>query len=1809
MKKLICSLTLVLCLWQTVSSQTTVGGQQVITLPSSPWATTQALLSLPSDYDSTSTETFPLILWLHGVGQAGTDISNLLTDQGGLPYRISQGFIPEAISPVDHKMYKFIVVEPQAASWSYQYQQIQFILPGILAKYRVDTTRIYITGLSAGGNGALTCITDDPYFCGKIAAVSVMSAASITPTEAAAMKNVDINHLPFWDICGTADPNGFYPPNVAYVDSVWANGPNPTPDSTWLYNVGHSSWFQGYDPTWTGRSGHSNGLNMYEWFLLWQRGVTIPWGPVAGSSLPPSPVAGVTSKNMTITLPLDSVSLNATPSTPPSGGTITSYQWSYLSGPSTYLIRSTASATTELTNLVQGTYQILLTVTGNLGGVALDTVTVIVNPSAHTPPTVTISPSTTTITEPTNSTTLSGTATDVGGTITGYNWTYVSGPTAYSLVNGTTASATLSNLVSGTYVFQLTVTDNLGATGVANDTVVVNPPVTANAPPVAASTNNNISITLPLDSTALNGSPSAPPSGGTITGYSWSLLSGPSGDVIENPTSAIATITGLTSGTYKVVLTVTDNQGQSATDTVTVTVNPAGSAASSCGGHQIMLAQQGDQGITLNGPGFAYAPGDTLVIPAVSSPYTWLDFTDIYGTPTCPVVITNGGGQVWATVRFNCGNCRYVHMDGTGTPGVQYGFLLHNAQKISAGIDVYGRSSYVEMNNISIHNMDYGIWVKQDQGCIDSLNYPNWTIDHISIHDNSIVGTYDEGMYLGTTDPNGTRIVTCNGVQPNPLPKPLYLSNFSIYNNYIDSTGRSGIQLSDAETGDNEIYNNRISNNGLQLNSQQGNGISLGGYTSAHVHNNLITNTFTMGIFSLGAGPEVIDHNTISLSGHLEGGSPGSASIMVDTRPTIPVDSTTFNINNNTLGTNTDFNIRVYQSWPAYGYNNNICSNTGPGGGPATFNVVSGVHVTNTCTTSPPGNGAPVARAGGSYTTTLPVNTVALNGSGSTDATAPIVGYTWTYISGPGAPMLANASTATPTLSNLQVGIYKYVLTITDSTGTTATDTATITVNPASLSGTGPVANAGSKTDTVYLPTDWAYLNGTGSYARGGATLTSYQWTVVSGPSGSSITTATSATATLTNAQTAGTYVVVLTVTDNNGLTASDTERVYVLNYSQIPVAVISNTVTTLTLPTNLVLDGSESYAGPNTYLVSWQWTETAGPNTVTFTSATSPTTGVNGLIAGTYTFQLTVTDVEGQPGTATITFTVTGSGGGPVANAGGNQTITLPTNSVNLSGAASTESGSGTISFYQWTVISGPSQYSFSSPTSVTTSLGNLTEGVYTVQLQVIDNNGVASTATVTITVNAAPVPPTAIINASDTSITLPASLSLDGSASTAPSGTSITGYQWTEVSGPNSAAIASPAGATTSVTGLTPGTYVFQLTVTDGQGLSASTTVKIRVVAATGGPQANAGGNQTITLPLDSVTLDGSASSETGTGTITSYTWTILSGPAGYSLENGNSTVAELTNLSAGTYQVQLSVTDNNGITATDIITITVVAVAEGHPVSNAGGNLTIALPTDSVTLNGSGSTEVGNGNIVNYTWTVISGPSQYDLVNGNSATAGLGNLTVGVYTLELIVTDNWGNTAGDTITVTVNPPTTVPVAIISNTDTLITVSDSTVALTLDGTQSYAPPGSTITSYQWTQVAGPNTAVLGSAGSSTTTVGGLAPGAYLFQLTVTDNLGRTGTATIVIHVRSLGAGSATIYPNPCQDQLNVALSPSLSGKVTLLIYDVRGDLIQAVTVEKNEQTPLIQTLNTTGLSTGMYFLRITVPGDQQTFKFIKVQ
>lgn len=77
-----------------------------------------------------------------------------------------------------------------------------------------------------------------------------------------------------------------------------------------------------------------------------------------------------------------------------------------------------------------------------------------------------------TIQLPANSTTLSGSGTDADGTIAGYSWSRISGPTTFTFGNQFAASTTLGNLITGTYTFRLTVSDNKGATG-TDDVIVI----------------------------------------------------------------------------------------------------------------------------------------------------------------------------------------------------------------------------------------------------------------------------------------------------------------------------------------------------------------------------------------------------------------------------------------------------------------------------------------------------------------------------------------------------------------------------------------------------------------------------------------------------------------------------------------------------------------------------------------------------------------------------------------------------------------------------------------------------------------------------------------------------------------------------------------------------------------------------------------------------------------------------------------------------------------------------------------------------------------------------------------------------------------------------------------------------------------------------------------------------------------------------------------------------------------------------------------------------------------------------------------
>ena len=87
------------------------------------------------------------------------------------------------------------------------------------------------------------------------------------------------------------------------------------------------------------------------------------------------------------------------------------------------------------------------------------------------------------------------------------------------------------------------------------------------------------------------------------------------------------------------------------------------------------------------------------------------------------------------------------------------------------------------------------------------------------------------------------------------------------------------------------------------------------------------------------------------------------------------------------------------------------------------------------------------------------------------------------------------------------------------------------------------------------------------------------------------------------------------------------------------------------------------------------------------------------------------------------------------------------------------------------------------------------------------------------------------------------------------------------------------------------------------------------------------------------------------------------------------------------------RLTVTDNNGATATDNVTVTVNGAANIPPTANAGSDITLTLPVNNTTLNGSGTD--ADGTIATYAWSRVSGPTTFTLGTANAATTTLTNL----------------------------------------------------------------------------------------------------------------------------------------------------------------------------------------------------------------------
>jgi hypothetical protein len=183
---------------------------------------------------------------------------------------------------------------------------------------------------------------------------------------------------------------------------------------------------------------------------------------------------------------------------------------------------------------------------------------------------------------------------------------------------------------------------------------------------------------------------------------------------------------------------------------------------------------------------------------------------------------------------------------------------------------------------------------------------------------------------------------------------------------------------------------------------------------------------------------------------------------------------------------------------------------------------------------------------------------------------------------------------------------------------------------------------------------------------------------------------------------------------------------------------------------------------------------------------------------------------------------------------------------------------------------------------------------------------------------------------------------------------------------------------------------------------------------------PLAHAGADQKIMLPNNSISLTGTGSD--ADGVIVSYAWTKISGPSSFNMVNANSPVTDVWGLQEGSYQFQLSVTDNDGLVGLDTVKVDVVA-ANLPPVADAGPDKTIALPTNNVTLNGRGTD--ADGTIKEYLWSQLTGPSSAEIVSPNKPVTLINGMVGGNYAFELTVTDNLGATGKDTVIISVAEP----------------------------------------------------------------------------------------------------------------------------------------------------------------------------------------
>jgi PKD repeat protein len=561
----------------------------------------------------------------------------------------------------------------------------------------------------------------------------------------------------------------------------------------------------------------------------------------------------------------------------------------------------------------------------------------------------------------------------------------------------------------------------------------------------------------------------------------------------------------------------------------------------------------------------------------------------------------------------------------------------------------------------------------------------------------------------------------------------------------------------------------------------------------------------------------------------------------------------------------------------------------------------------------------------------------------------------------------------------------------------------------------------------------------------------------------------------------AGTYTVTLTVTDPDGLAATDSLVVTVVAGNQPPTADAGADINT-NVNVAVNLDGTGSSDADGT-IASYAWDFDDG------TTGTGATVSHTYDTVGTYEVTLTVTDDDGDTDTDIVLVTVTVPENQlPMANAGADVTEMVGVE-VSFDGSASSDAD-GTIASYNWDFGDD------TTGTGATPAHTYSAAGTYTVSLTVIDNDSGSATDTLTATItNTAPSANAGAYQQDFVGV----AVTFDGSGSFDADGHSLT-YSWDMGDGTTA------TGETVTHTYDDPNIYLVELTVEDEYGLQHTNTTFIIVDEVTNNsPTASAGTVKVKSADVSEIiTFDGSGS-EDPDGDDLSFSW-----------DFGDTTTADTATIDhayteGGIYVVTLDVSDNRGGSDDD----TLVAMINALPVA------TLEIITDTTPVS---SIIVDTNETVEFDGTLSCDPDgslslwEWDFGDGvttsNGGSQSHSYSEPGIYTVALTVTDTGGATDTDEVTVTVvNQDPTADAG-----ENVYPAAEADFQL--DGTASIDPDGS-IVDYSWQ--------LDGDLGSSDTATGATptlnlaTADTYHVTLTVTDDDGATATDSIVVIVANL--------------------------------------------------------------------------------------